>query len=191
MPATEPGQVCTCTYLSLPEDLTSAFYANGPALSGVAPRARTGLSPLWRAIQKHNAMWAPVFTSEHCAKRQQQHAKSKGKCTVSNVGVIHRAGGQEAGPGRLGPRWWAAPDGPRTVSARLPLPSASVFAASPSPLQESKTEPAVHPPATAPAAASCKALTQWRSQCPQTFSPGRVVLSLRPWTLSGKALLNL
>ena len=33
-------------------------------------------------------MWAPVFISEQCVKREQQNVKFKSRCAVSNVGVI-------------------------------------------------------------------------------------------------------
>lgn len=68
----------------------STFYANGlPSPAPPSPSQRAlGLSPLWQAVYKQNVMWAPVFISERCVKREQQNVKFKSRCAVSNAGVI-------------------------------------------------------------------------------------------------------
>lgn len=75
--------------------LNSTFYANGlPSPAPPSPSQRAlGLSPLWQAVYKQNVMWAPVFISEQCVKREQQNVKFKSRCAVSNVGVIWRGPG--------------------------------------------------------------------------------------------------
>lgn len=67
-------------------------------------------------------MWAPVFISEQCVKREQQSTKSKSKCTVSNVSSSRAGGTGGIVTGKTwGPCWCDTPDMPCKPASRLPL----------------------------------------------------------------------
>lgn len=89
MPGDRQGSTCPCphraTFTRTPPSMQMGCPPPPPPF--LSQRA-LGLSPLWQAVYKQHIMWAPVFISEQCVKREEQKVKFESRCAVSNVGVI-------------------------------------------------------------------------------------------------------